>query len=107
MKKMRFSFTMSLLLFSPVLAQQITMMTPELVDLGRVKESEIVEGKIRFINTGDEAFTIRQVKTTCGCTAVNVGKKEHAPGDTALIDFHFNSRVFGMWTVLRLWHRAK
>jgi hypothetical protein len=95
MKNMIFSFMVGLLFVNPVLAQQITMITPKLVDLGRVKEGDVVEGSILFVNAGDKALTIKQVKTSCGCTAANAGKMEHAPGDTAVIDFQLNSRGYG------------
>lgn len=42
-------------------------------------EREIVT--FPFSNTGTQAFTITQIDTTCGCTAVDLEKRTYQPGE--------------------------
>jgi hypothetical protein len=39
-----------------------------------------VEAKYRFSNTGTYPVTIIEVQPSCGCTTVQLAKKEYAPG---------------------------
>jgi hypothetical protein len=41
---------------------------------------QFVEAKYRFSNTGTYPVTIIEVQPSCGCTTVQLAKKEYAPG---------------------------
>ncbi|OVE79052.1 hypothetical protein BVY01_03590 [bacterium I07] len=77
-----------------VQAQEIRFLSPKLVDLGRVLEGAVLSHTIQFVNSGEETVHLRQVGTTCGCTAAQTTRKDFAPGDTASIDVSINTRGF-------------
>ncbi len=59
---------------------------------GTVKEEMgPVEHKFRFVNIGNEAFTIR-AKTSCGCTVANYSRDPVAPGDTGYVEIKFDPK---------------
>lgn len=76
-------------------AQQIEWLTPRLIDLGRVQEGQVVKGNIRFINKDSASLSVFQVITSCGCTAAQPDKQQHAPGDTVKINYTLNTRSLG------------
>lgn len=94
MKNAIFALGLHLLFFGSVLAQQIELLGPKVVDLGRVLEGSVVEESIRFVNTGDKPVKIKRVRTSCGCTVAHIDKMEYAPGDTAEVFFSLNTRGF-------------
>ncbi|HDZ26388.1 MAG TPA: DUF1573 domain-containing protein, partial [Candidatus Aminicenantes bacterium] len=49
-------------------------------DFGKVKQGEVLTHVFVFKNEGDETLVIKRVKTSCGCTAALLSKKEIAPG---------------------------
>ncbi len=73
--------------WSAICAQEIRWLTPNLIDMGRVKAGLVHDGSIRFVNNGTDKVTIRNVITSCGCTTANVKNRRIAPGDTADIEF--------------------
>ena len=75
-------------------ASQIQFITPMEMDLGRVEAGRVIKDVIRFVNTGQEDITIRQIRTSCGCTTSEVENKIIAPGDTAAVEFSLNTRGF-------------
>lgn len=50
-------------------------------DYGTVEEGKIVETKISFKNSGNELLEIKDVKTSCGCTAAMLSSKTLKPGE--------------------------
>lgn len=60
-------------------------------DFGAFKEED---GKVRctfrFINTGDEAVSVRAARASCGCTAPSFTKTPIEKGDTATVTVTFN-----------------
>lgn len=45
----------------------------------------------RFENTSDHAIEIKDVRTSCGCTAVKFDKKAYAPGDKGEISVTYKT----------------
>ena len=90
------SLFFSCLLFSEIsTAQHIQYFTPQVIDFGTVQEDSLLQGSILFMNTGSDPITIRNVRTSCGCTVAQVSKKECAPEDTMEVSFSFNTKGFG------------
>ena len=63
-------------------AQQIQLITPKLIDFGKIQEASPVQGEILFLNSGSETLNINRIRTSCGCTATEIEKNVYAPGDT-------------------------
>lgn len=66
----------------------------ETIDFGKVKQGKVLTHVFKFINEGDSTLTIKRVRTTCGCTAVLVSKKEVPPGKKGEIKVTFNTRGY-------------
>jgi len=49
-----------------------------------------VEAKYRFSNTGTYPVTIIEVQPSCGCTTVQLAKKEYAPGESGELAARFD-----------------
>ena len=75
-------------------AQEVQLITPKLIDLGKVHEGGQVDGKICFLNSGKKPFTIKKIRSSCGCTATQIEKEMYMPGDTAQIHFSIDTRGF-------------
>lgn len=60
-------------------------------NFGKIKEGEIVSFFIKYKNTGDKSLVIKDIKTDCGCTAVNYPKKPLGKGKSEKIEIIFNS----------------
>ena len=62
------------------------------VDIGKMKGSEQKEAEFKFQNTGKRDLIIRQVRSTCGCTAVQQnGDGVVKPGEWSAIKATFSS----------------
>jgi hypothetical protein len=91
--------TACILLASSGHAQPYRILSPEVIDLGRVMEGQSIEGKVLFLNTGGEPLRIASANSSCGCTAVLPGKTLIAPNDTAVVRFVL--RTTGMHGLVR------
>ena len=60
-------------------------------DFGRIKQGEVVNHDFTFKNTGKGILNIKDVRTSCGCTASEAGKKVLAAGESTSIKVKFNS----------------
>lgn len=60
-------------------------------DFGDIKQGTVVEYTFKFTNTGNAAFIISNVRTTCGCTATKWPRNPIGAGQTAEITAQFNS----------------
>jgi len=58
-------------------------------------EDVSVQGDFTFVNAGSFPITIKEVKTTCGCTTTALDKKTYAPGEKGKITtvFHVGERL--------------
>jgi hypothetical protein len=63
------------------------------IDLGKIPGSTANNVEFKFTNTGKSDLLIRQVKSTCGCTAVQQGPQGVGikPGESSAIKATFNS----------------
>jgi hypothetical protein len=95
MWKNKFSIVLAtLILTGTALSQEFKLLTPSILDLGTVSEDTIATGVIRFTNIGDNILKIGNIKTSCGCTAVDLEKLEYARGEVGEITVKFNTRGF-------------
>ncbi len=63
-------------------------------DFGKMKQGKVLTHIFVFKNEGDETLVIKRVKTSCGCTAALLSKKEIAPGAEGEIKLTYNTRGF-------------
>jgi hypothetical protein len=61
------------------------------VDLGAMKQDTTKEVEFKFTNEGKRDLLIRNIKSTCGCTAVQQGKSVIKPGESSSIKATFSS----------------
>lgn len=61
-------------------------------DFGEIKQGDVVEHTFVFKNVGDNDLILKNVKPTCGCTALDWPKEAVKPGETGEIQTRFNSR---------------
>ena len=54
-------------------------------DFGKVKEGDVVNYEFKFQNNGSLPLTIKDIKTSCGCTAAVVSEKNIDPGKSGTI----------------------
>ena len=66
--------------------------TQESYDFGKVKQGKIVEYTFTFENRGAEDLVIKDVTTSCGCTAALVSNSVVKPGDTGQIKVSYDSQ---------------
>ena len=60
-------------------------------DFGDIKQGDKVNHTFMVKNTGKRELIIRDVKTSCGCTAVTPQKRNIAPGESVPLKVTFNS----------------
>lgn len=63
----------------------------ETIDFGEAKEGDKVDVRFNFKNVSDKVITITNIRTSCGCTAPKLDKKQFAPGETDTIVATFNT----------------
>lgn len=63
-------------------------------DFGNKKQGEVLTHTFRFTNVGDEPLVISRVRTSCGCAAAILSKKEINPGEEGEIQAKFNSQGY-------------
>lgn len=61
------------------------------IDFGKVVEGEVKSTQITFTNTGNADLIIKDVKSSCDCTIVNLNSKRLSPRGVSFIDLQFNS----------------
>lgn len=62
------------------------------IDLGKIKEGQVVEVSFRFKNTGSKNLVIANVSASCGCTVPEKPEKPYTPGEEGVIKAKFDSR---------------
>ncbi|MCX8159497.1 MAG: DUF1573 domain-containing protein [Candidatus Saccharicenans sp.] len=63
-------------------------------DFGRIKQGEVVSHEFTFRNSGNAVLVVKNVSTSCGCTAALVSQKEIPPGREGKIKVTFDSRGY-------------
>jgi len=61
-------------------------------DFGKVKEGEVVHYSFAFQNTGTLPLEIKDIRTSCGCTAAVVSEKNLKPGQSGAVKIDFDSK---------------
>lgn len=60
-------------------------------DFGAIAEADgVASGQFVFVNSGDSPVSIVSVRTSCGCTTVDLPLDEINPGDTAVIAVQYD-----------------
>jgi hypothetical protein len=67
-------------------------------DFGEIAQGVPVSVEFAFTNNGDEALTIAEVITSCGCTASDYPKEAIAPGRSSKINVSFNAKTMGTFS---------
>lgn len=65
--------------------------TPEVHDFGMIESGDKVTVKFAVTNEGDAELVIKDINTSCGCTAVITSAKNIAPGGRAEVEAIFDS----------------
>lgn len=68
---------------------QISWENPEQKVTARATDQFVV-AKYRFTNTGNYPVTILEVQPSCGCTTVQLAKKQYAPGESGELAARFD-----------------
>lgn len=63
-------------------------------DFGRAKRGEILKHAFILKNDSENALQIKDITTSCGCTASQVKKKMLLPSETTIIEVRFNSKGY-------------
>lgn len=61
-------------------------------DFGKVKEGDVVEYTFQFGNNGKAPLKIKDVKTSCGCTAALVSNEQLEPGDSSTLKVKLDTK---------------
>ena len=61
-------------------------------DFGTINQGDIVKHDFVFTNEGENDLILKEVKPTCGCTALDWPKDPIPPGESGIIVTQFNSR---------------
>lgn len=61
-------------------------------DFGKVKEGNIVEYAFKFSNKGKATLKIKDVRTSCGCTAALVSSEKLQPGAEGTIEVELDTK---------------
>lgn len=68
---------------------------PTTHDFGTLALGKPAEHHFRFVNISDQPLQIDNVRTTCGCTAVEWESISVAPADTASLTIHYDASRLG------------
>lgn len=66
-------------------------------DFGQIPQGPSAECKFEFVNTGEEAIIIENVKSSCGCVAPDWYKKPVMPGDTGWVGAMYSTASVGIF----------
>lgn len=61
-------------------------------DFGKIKQGDVVKHTFKFTNAGENPLILKEVRPSCGCTALEWPREAIAPGESAEIEAQFNSR---------------
>lgn len=61
-------------------------------DFGKVNEGDQVDYTFRFANKGESQLTIKDIKTSCGCTAALLSQDNLAPGQEGTLKVELNTK---------------
>ena len=78
----------------PASAQNVKLVTPKVIDFGRVRRDIVVKDSIGLFNHSRVNVMVKSVSSSCGCTVPELSLKALAPGDTLFIPFTFNTKGY-------------
>lgn len=61
-------------------------------DFGKIKQGDVVKHTFKFTNVGENDLVLKNVRPSCGCTALEWPREAIAPGESGEIEAQFNSR---------------
>ena len=59
------------------------------------RQNDPVTHNFKFVNTGNEPLIITKANTSCGCDVSSWSKEPILPGDTAIINYKYDSKRIG------------
>ncbi len=84
-----------------LLHPELEFIDSRLVQLGNIKEGDIVNVSIRFKNIGDDTLILLNNFPTCNCTDVSYAKKVYNPGESGTINIKLDTTgKFGDQTIV-------
>ncbi|HTZ10844.1 MAG TPA: DUF1573 domain-containing protein [Candidatus Margulisiibacteriota bacterium] len=89
-----FKFSLALLMVLLIISGCWAQQDPYLWDFGVVKEGEVLKHEFVLKNESAKKLTIKEVATSCGCTASEAKKKELLPGESTTIEVKFQSKGY-------------
>ena len=60
-------------------------------DFGKITEGKVVDWTVNFKNEGDKVLEIKNVQTSCGCTAAVLSGESLKPGENGSLKIEFDS----------------
>ena len=63
----------------------------KIFNFGDLREGQIVAHNFKIFNRGGDTLKISKLRSSCGCTVVNSGKMNVAPGDSTIVRATFNT----------------
>lgn len=60
-------------------------------DFGQVSKDRVLQHTFTVKNDGNQPLQIKDVTTSCGCTASKIGKMTLLPGESTTLDVSFNT----------------
>lgn len=63
-------------------------------DFGKTKQGTVLTHVFRFENAGDATLIVRNVRTSCGCSAALISNKQIKPGKKGEIKVTFNTKGY-------------
>lgn len=79
---------------NPPIQEEKKTLDPDTWDFGFIQKDEIVTHDFEIKNNLPGTLTIKDVTTSCGCTASSARKKTLAPGESTQVKVEFNSKGF-------------
>ena len=75
-----------------LLADKIVNITPKVLELNTIRDTDDVSGTFTLHNISNKALYIKKVKTFCGCTSSEPTSRNIAPGNKTKITVNYSPR---------------
>jgi len=79
---------------NPIIQEEKKVLDPDTWDFGIINKNEIVTHDFEIKNNLTRTLIIKDVTTSCGCTASAAKKKKLAPGESTQVKVEFNSKGY-------------
>ncbi len=63
-------------------------------DFGKVRQGEVLRHTFTLRNDSSKVLNIKDINTSCGCTASKISKKKLAPKESTTIEVVFNTKGY-------------